>query len=115
MNIVNEQITHILYGNGKIINQEGNILSVQFADEHGIKSFIYPDAFEKFLKLSNSDIEILVQKDLNDKQAQVEEEKLQIQKKYAEAAEKKAMSKLKSSSTKKKFSSSKSTISKKKI
>jgi hypothetical protein len=112
MNIVTEQITHLLYGDGKIISQEKNILSIQFSEQYGIKKFLYPDAFEKYLKLFNSDIEMSVLKDLNDKQGEIKAEKLQKQKEYEEEAERKALAKIKLSSPKKKKASSKSTVPK---
>ena len=84
MNIVNKQIKHILYGEGQIINQEANVLSIQFSEQYGTKKFIYPDAFEKYLKLSDSDIESTVLEELHDKQAQTVAEELQKQQEYEE-------------------------------
>jgi hypothetical protein len=111
MNIVNEKIRHILFGEGKVISQEEGRISIQFHEQYGEKQFIYPDAFEKYLKLYDSDLEMSVLEKLHDKQAQIEEEELQKQQQYEEAAKSKALENLKLAAKKKK-SSSKSRVTK---
>ncbi|MEA4847542.1 MAG: hypothetical protein VB106_09960 [Clostridiaceae bacterium] len=88
MNIVNEQVKHILYGDGKVICQETDYLSVQFSEQYGIKKFLYPDAFEKFLKMYNHDIEMYVLDELHDKQARIEAEELRKQQEYEDTVKK---------------------------
>ena len=51
--IVNESVEHIKFGNGKIISEENDRVDVAFENGLGKKSFQFPDAFEKFLKLDN--------------------------------------------------------------
>lgn len=99
MNILNEQIRHTLYGDGKVIFHEEGVLSIQFSEQYGIKKFIYPDAFEKYLKLNNSDIEVFVLKELNDKKAWIEEEKLRKLQEYEDTVN--AMKKSKPAAPKK--------------
>jgi hypothetical protein len=112
VNIINEQIEHILYGDGKVIRQEANILFMQFAEQYGVKKFIYPDAFEKYLKLNNSDIEIGVLEELHDKQTQIEAEELQKKQEYEDAIKSNALEKLKLAKSKKKTSKSKTSKAK---
>lgn len=88
MNILNEPIKHILYGDGKVISQQEGILSVQFSELHGIKKFLYPDAFENYLKLFNQDIEVRVLEELHDKKTRIEAEELRKQQEYEETAKK---------------------------
>lgn len=85
MNIVNEQIQHIVFGEGTVISHENGRLSIQFPEQYGIKQFLYPDAFEKYLKLYNSDLQLSVMEELYDKQAQVEAERLRKQQEQEEA------------------------------
>jgi hypothetical protein len=86
MNIINEKIGHNLFGEGKVIGREANVLSVQFSGQVGVKKFIYPDVFEKYLKLHNPDIEIVVRQDLRSKQALIEAEELSVRQEAEEAA-----------------------------
>lgn len=102
MNIVNEQIRHILFGDGKVICQEADILSIQFLEQDGVKKFLYPDAFKEYLKLHNSKIEMCVLMELRDKQARIEEEKLKKQQEYEETFKRKVSEKSKRAATKKK-------------
>lgn len=51
MNLINEEITHNVFGEGSIVEQEGSIITVDFNEE--IKKFVYPDAFEKFITLND--------------------------------------------------------------
>lgn len=86
MNIVNEQVEHSLFGQGKVISQEDGCLSIQFSEQYGIKQFLYPDAFEKYLKLCNHDVELSVQEELQEKQMKLQAEKLLKQQEDAERA-----------------------------
>ncbi len=76
MRMLNEQVSHIVFGNGKVIHEESGILTIQFSEPHGEKHFIYPDAFEKHLKLQNSDNDISVEKDLQERQVRLEAERV---------------------------------------
>jgi hypothetical protein len=60
MNLINEEITHKVFGNGSIVNHEGSVITVDFND--GIKKFVYPDAFGKFIKLNNRNTAQALQK-----------------------------------------------------
>lgn len=99
--MVNEQLTHILYGDGKVISQENDILSIQFAKQYGIKKFVYPDAFGDRLKLHNLDVEMSVLMELRDKQERIEAEELRKQQEFEEANSK-VMRKTKTTGSKKK-------------
>lgn len=111
MNIVNERIRHILFGEGKVIGQEEGRVSIQFYEQYGEKQFLYPDAFEKYLKLYNSDIEMSVLEELHDKQARIEAEELRKQQEYEATAKSKALENSKLAVQKKK-SPSKSRVTK---
>ena len=51
MNLVNEEITHKVFGEGNIVEHEESIITVDFNKD--IKKFVYPDAFDEFLTLNN--------------------------------------------------------------
>lgn len=85
MRIVNERIQHIVFGEGTIISHVDDRLSIQFSERYGIKQFFYPDAFEKYLRMNNPDLEFSVLKDLHDKQLRIEAERLRIEQEEEEA------------------------------
>lgn len=81
MNIINEKIEHDVFGEGTVISREDGRINIQFSEQYGIKQFLYPDAFEKHLRLYNHDVELSVLEELHDKQAQIEAERLRKQQK----------------------------------
>ena len=53
MNLINEQITHTVFGEGHIVAQDASIITVDFVED--TKKFVYPDAFRTFITLNNQD------------------------------------------------------------
>lgn len=51
MNLINEEITHKVFGEGNIVDHEDSIITIDFNEE--IKKFVYPDAFEEFITLND--------------------------------------------------------------
>jgi hypothetical protein len=88
MILVNEKVEHISYGFGIVTEEAGNKISVQFQEDIGCKTFIYPDAFEKFLKAVKPEVESNVLEALQAKQKQLELERLERQREAAELEEK---------------------------
>ncbi|MEN6390473.1 MAG: hypothetical protein ABFD04_08635 [Syntrophomonas sp.] len=79
--LINEEVTHIKFGRGVILSTANRIIRIQFDDGNEQKTFIYPDAFERFLKFHNPVLDDRVQKELkvrNDKIA-LEKEKDRIE------------------------------------
>lgn len=72
MNLVNERVEHIMFGFGVITELKDHKIWVQFQDEIGTKVFLYPDAFEKYLKAENSTVENNVLEEWRRKQEQLE-------------------------------------------
>ncbi|MBU3142387.1 hypothetical protein [Clostridium sp. CF012] len=107
MNIVNERVEHIIFGFGVITEIENNKIWVQFQDNIGRKVFLYPEAFEKFLKAVNSAVESNALEECHRKQEQIEEERKEKERVVAEEKEEKvklgsAQKKLAAKLTKKK-------------
>lgn len=84
MTLINEKVEHIKYGTGIIKEVKDNKLWVQFNDNIGTKVFLYPDAFEKFLKAVNPAVENDALEEWRRKQEQIE---LELEEKEREAAE----------------------------
>ena len=72
MIIVNEKVEHIEFGSGVITEVRDNKIWVQFQDKIGTKIFLYPEAFEKFLKAINPAVENNVMEEWSRKQEQIE-------------------------------------------
>lgn len=86
MTLVNERVEHISFGEGVITEAKENKIEVQFGDTIGTKIFLYPEAFEKFLKAMNPTVEDNVMEEFHRKQEQIEQELERIKKEH-EAAE----------------------------
>ncbi|MDO3411635.1 hypothetical protein QWJ34_17870 [Saccharibacillus sp. CPCC 101409] len=53
MEHLNEQVLHASFGTGKIIGAEEDKITVRFDDKTGDKEFMYPEAFEQYLKMQD--------------------------------------------------------------
>lgn len=51
MNLINEEITHKVFGEGNIVDHEESIITIEFNED--IKKFVYPDAFGEFITLND--------------------------------------------------------------
>ncbi len=78
MNIKNKTVNHNKWGRGIIISQTDSGIEVEFKNHKS--KFQYPDAFENFLTLEDSDLQDAIINELNEK-------KLIERKKIAETAE----------------------------
>lgn len=115
MSLINEGIEHSQFGEGKVINQEADRISILFSEKYGTKQFIYPDAFEKYLKLDNSEKETSVLAELNDKKAQIENEKIRKQQEHETDLKDKALEKATNAANKKKATAKKAAPKAKKV
>lgn len=83
--VVNEKITHILFGRGTVVSHSDNYITVSFEEKkHGEKIFVFPGGFEHFLTFENSGLQEKTLEDIRRRQQKA----LEI-KKSDEAAEKK--------------------------
>lgn len=51
MNLINEEITHKVFGIGNIVGHDESVITIDFNDY--TKKFIYPDAFGKYIQLND--------------------------------------------------------------
>lgn len=54
MNLISEEVTHKVFGEGSIVDHEESIVTIEFKKD--IKKFVYPDAFGKFITLNDKRI-----------------------------------------------------------
>ena len=69
---VDLQVKHKTFGLGTVTEQDGKYFKVKF--DVGVKNFVYPDAFEKFLTLADGTVSDDIVSDLavtNDKKARI--------------------------------------------
>lgn len=85
MKIINKEIKHVQFGKGRVISQEAQRISIEFSEPYGIRQFIYPDAFEKYLKFNDAKLEMAVMEELHCKQTQIQDEKDRRQNQYEES------------------------------
>ena len=82
MELIGLKVKHTVFGAGVITEMEGNYITVEFAAK--TTRFVYPDAFEKFLKAEDSVSQQAIVDEINDAKAAAE------QKRQAEEAARKA-------------------------
>lgn len=108
MNVQNEEILHKEFGVGTIVKQTATTVTVQFGDQHGVKNFLYPSAFESYLELRNPGLKEQMSDELRLYQVRIEKErqkhldecKRRMEERRAAMLEKKRTSKGKSSTRK---------------
>lgn len=115
MNLINKQVSHPAFGTGKVIQQKNDILTISFPKQ-GSKSFLYPDAFERHLKICVPELEVGIQEDVDRKKAEIEAEQELIRQQANEILlrkeeEKALATQKKKPASKKKTTKAKSTVS----
>ncbi|MEG2018549.1 MAG: hypothetical protein RR128_08845 [Clostridium sp.] len=76
-----------MFGEGIITEVNSNKICIQFPGEVGIKTFLYPEAFEKYLKATNEAVMEDVLEELRVKQEIIEFEREVKERKEAEIKE----------------------------
>lgn len=102
MTLMNQRINHVRFGEGTIVSHENDKMTVQFSANDEIKCFIYPDAFDKFLKLYDPAMEKRVRKELDSRHEQLVAQEALKQKEHEESVQKIALEKLMLAAEKKK-------------
>jgi len=83
VNLIDEEITHKVFGEGNIIDQDESFITIDFNEE--IKKFVYPDVFETFIKLHDHDLaksieKVIVKREIKEKKIEkIEEQEREIQ------------------------------------
>lgn len=76
-------VLHKVFGEGQVKETSGEYITVNF-QEQGDKKFVYPDAFERFLKVEDSQLNEVITHDLSVKEEEIEKEREVIRLKFEE-------------------------------
>ena len=68
MELTGKKVKHSVFGVGTIIEYSGNSIKVEFPTK--TSKFIYPDAFEKFIKAEDTAVQAAIIKEINDAKPQ---------------------------------------------
>ena len=74
MQLIGQAIRHEMFGKGVVTGLNENVLTICFSE--GEKKFIYPDAFEQYLTLKNSEMQDEMEQELKERET-AEEKRLQ--------------------------------------
>ena len=75
MQIIDEIVIHKVWEKGTIIKVDGAYITIHFDKIQDDKSFIYPDAFEKFLTFEKDSLQATAEKAVSDKQQKLQQER----------------------------------------
>ncbi len=76
--LIGQTVMHRAFGSGVIEELSGNVVTVNF--KKGDKKFIYPDAFENFLKLEDEESLAEFNKIMDAREKRIEEKKKEVRK-----------------------------------
>lgn len=93
--MVNEYVTHKKFGEGVIIEVEGLYIRVKFEAYEGIKTFVYPEAFEQFITFRNPIQQAEVMRLIAEEKKRLKYEKIEAEKQKAEQKEREKVESLK--------------------
>lgn len=102
MNLANERVKHRQFGEGQVVENTEDRITVQFGKQIGLKSFIFPDAFEKFLLIDK----LVVQHEIHKIHEQKLEQERKLQQERMEKATRLAAEQAKNPKTKHKKTAS---------
>lgn len=77
MDLLGREVIHKSFGNGSVIEQSDEYITIKFLI--GIKKFLYPDAFENFLSITNLQIQEKINAEIEEKKRKIAEEKARMQ------------------------------------
>lgn len=93
MNLISEEITHKVFGEGNVVAQDGSIITIDFNND--TKKFVYPDAFGKFITLTDKKAAKTLQKIISEREIKEQAlEKKREEKRAQQALERQRMEKL---------------------
>ncbi|WP_342410287.1 hypothetical protein NYE49_12950 [Bacillus sp. FSL L8-0358] len=102
MNLANERVKHRQFGEGQVVENTEDRITVQFGKQIGLKSFIFPDAFENFLLIDK----LVVQHEIHKIYEQKIEQERKLQQERMEKATRLAAEQAKNPKTKHKKTTS---------
>jgi len=85
MDLLNKEITHKVFGEGDIVDQDESFITIEFDDD--TKKFVYPDAFGEFITLKDRETAKSLKKIISKR----EREKEKLEKKLEKEREQQAL------------------------
>lgn len=76
MELIGLKVKHTVFGVGTITEKGGNYITVEFAAK--TTKFVYPDAFEKFIKAEDSAVQQAIADEINDAKAAEEQRRAAV-------------------------------------
>ena len=73
MDLIGLKVKHTVFGAGVIIEKDGNYITIEFSTK--TTKFVYPDAFEKFIKAEDIDVQQAIVNSINDAKAAAEQKR----------------------------------------
>ncbi len=73
MELIGLKVKHAVFGTGVITEMEGNYITIEFASK--TTKFVYPDAFEKFIKADDPAVQQSIVDSINDAKAAAKQKK----------------------------------------
>ena len=73
MELIGTKVKHTVFGAGVIAEKDGNYITVEFAAK--TSKFVYPDAFEKFIKADDPCVHQAIADSINDAKAAAEQKR----------------------------------------
>lgn len=88
MNLLHEKVRHAVFGSGEIIAQSDTMITVRFHADQSKRKFLYPQAFDQYLALSNPAFLPALEQELDvlHAQAMAQKQMLEAQKKAEQMA-----------------------------
>lgn len=91
---MNSKVTHIIWGAGNVVAIDGKYIHVVFEGEIGLRMFVYPDAFDRYLEYQDAELQSEVKARLEARRLEERkklEAELEAKKKAAEIAAQKQL------------------------
>jgi len=89
MNLVNKQVTHKIFGEGTVIQYNDSYIKVSFPS--GNKSFVFPEAFGKYLTLLDKRTAKIIDKKVQKRKKELAEEERRLKELKAQQAKKRRL------------------------
>ncbi|GIN98126.1 hypothetical protein J6TS1_39960 [Siminovitchia terrae] len=93
MNLINEEVTHKVFGEGNIVDHDESVITIDFNED--IKKFVYPDVFGKFITLNDRNVAEALKKVLLKREMEEALKRKREEEKERQASEQQRREKLK--------------------
>lgn len=91
---MSSKVTHVIWGSGNVVAIDGKYIHVDFEGEIGLRMFVYPDAFDRYLEYQDAELQSEVKARLEARRLEEQkklEAELEAKKKAAEIAAQKQL------------------------